>query len=318
MLSRTADNLYWLGRYMERADTMARLIHVGARMNMIPDTVDGYRSEWVPILRASGTYEAFLVKYGDAVERNVVSHLFFDRDNPSSVATCIAQARENARIVRSAITEAVWDALNGASQELREIERRPRSEVSIAELTDWTARQNAQAAGAIQTTLLRNDGYDFLHLGRDLERADNTARFLDVKYYVLLPDAGYVGSGLDNVQWHTILRGMQMHRAFHWAYGGAMSASKIVDLLILNPACPRALVTCIDGVNGHLERLARQYGRSTVAQTQAREMLAELSETQVPDVFETGLHEFLDAFKARIARLHDSIGVVYLTGASAA
>jgi len=317
MLSRTAENLYWLGRYLERADTMARLIHVGARMNMVPDTVDGYRSEWVPILQASGTYGAFRAKYGEAVERNVISHLFFDHDNPSSVASCIAQARENARIVRTAITETVWDALNIAAQELREIERRPRSELNISELTDWVAHRNALAAGAIQTTLLRNDGFDFIHLGRDLERADNTARFLDVKYYVLLPDAGYVGSGLDNLQWHTLLRGMQMHRAFHWAYGGEMSAAKIVDLLILNPACPRSLVTCMQGVNDHLDRLARQYGRATVAQTHAREMLADLADTQVSDVFETGLHEFLDAFKRRIATLHDTIGTVYLVGAAA-
>lgn len=317
MLSRTAENLYWMGRYLERADTMARLIHVGARMNLIPDTVDGYRSEWEPILRASGTFGAFRDKYGDAVERNVVSHLFFDRDNGSSVASCIARARENARIVRTAITEAVWDALNGAAQELKEIERRPRSEISISELTDWTARQNALAAGAIQTTLLRNDGYDFIHLGRDLERADNTARFMDVKYYVLLPDAGYVGSGLDNVQWHVLLRGMQMHRAIHWAYGGGISADKIVDLLILNPACPRSLVTCVDSVNEHLDRLARRAGRSTLAQTQARSLLADLMETQVSDVFEAGLHEFLDGFKTRIAELNNSVGAVYLTGAAA-
>jgi len=317
MLSRTADNLYWMGRYLERAETMARLLHVGARMNLIPDTVSGYRNEWGPILQASGTSAAFHDKYGEPLERNVVSHLFFDRDNPASVASCITRARENARIVRTAITETVWDALNGALQELRALERKPRSEISIAELTDWTARQNALAAGAIDTTLLRNDGFDFIHLGRHLERADNTARFIDVKYYVLLPDVGYVGSGLDNVQWHTLLRGMQMHRAFHWAYGGGLSADKIVDLLILNPACPRALITSIQGVNEHLDRLARQYGRATEAQSGARELLGGLGETRVADVFETGLHEFLHDFKRRVAVLGNTVGETYLTGAAA-
>lgn len=317
MLSRTADHLYWLGRYMERADTMARLVSVGARMNLIPDTVDGYRSEWVPILQASGTHAAFVAKYGEPVERNVVSHLIFDRENASSVAACITQARENARIVRTAITESVWDALNTAVQDWREIERKPRSDLNISEMSDWVGHRHALVAGAIQTSLLRNDGHDFIHLGRDLEMADNTARFLDVKYYVLLPDAGYVGSGLDNVQWHTLLRGMQMHRAFHWAYGGDVSAAKIVDLLILNPACPRSLITAVRGVNEHLDRLAQQYGRTTVAQTVARRMLESLSETRVSDVFDVGLHEFLSDFKGQVAELHSIIATVYLTEVAA-
>jgi len=317
MLSRTAANLFWLARYMERAETMARLLHAGARMNMIPDTVDGFRSEWVPILQASGTWPAFESKYGEAVERNVVSHLFFDRENPSSVASCIATARENARIVRTALSGPVWDALNGALQELRELERTPRSQLSIDALAEWTARQNALAAGAIETTLLRNDGYDFIHLGHNLERADNTARFLDVKYYVLLPDAGYVGSGLDNMQWQMLLRAMHMHRAFHWAYGGDISAAKIVDLLILNPACPRALRASVQGVNDHLERLARGYGTATAAQTQARALLAELMETRLSDIFETGLHEFLTDFEARVAQLGGTVTEAYLVGAAA-
>jgi len=148
MLSRTADNLFWMGRYLERAETMARLLHVGARMNLLPDTVDGFRSEWVSILHASGTHAAFEKKYGEAVERNVVTHLFFDRDNPSSVAACIAAARENARIVRTALSAPVWDALNGAYQELKGLERTPRSEISITELTERVIKLTPQILGS--------------------------------------------------------------------------------------------------------------------------------------------------------------------------
>lgn len=317
MLSRTADNLFWMGRYLERAETMARLLHVGARMNLLPDTVDGFRSEWVSILHASGTHAAFEKKYGEAVERNVVTHLFFDRDNPSSVAACIAAARENARIVRTALSAPVWDALNGAYQELKGLERTPRSEISITELTEWTARQHALASGAIEGTLLRNDGYDFVHLGFSLERADNTARFLDVKYYVLLPDTGFVGSGLDNVQWQTLLRGMQMHRAFHWAYGGEITASKIADLLILNPACPRSLMTAVEEATIHLDRIARSYGTSTRAQSAARAVLAELSETRLSEIFDEGLHEFLERFKRQVADIATCVSETYLIGAAA-
>ena len=199
MLSRTADNLYWIARYMERAETAARLLEVGARISLLP-SVHGYRSEWDSLLRSAGSADAFAKKYGDPVQRNIESFLFFDRDNASSVAACITAARENGRIVRTALTSQVWDALNTAFQELREIERKPRSELELSRLTEWTMQHTAMVRGAIDATLLRNDGYNFLNLGYYLERGDATARLMDVKYYVLLPRVEFVGSGLDNYQ----------------------------------------------------------------------------------------------------------------------
>lgn len=314
MLSRTADNLFWMGRYIERAETMARLMHVGTRMNLMPDAVGGYRSEWVSILQASGTMPDFEKKYTEPVERNAVSHLFFDADNPSSVASCLLSARENARIVRTALSSPVWDAINGAYQEFKSLARTPRSEIDINHLAEWTSRQTTLVAGAVGSTLLRNDGYDFVNLGGCLERADNTARFLDVKYYVLLPDAGYVGTGLDNYQWQTLLRGMQMHRAFHWAYGGEISPAKIVDLLVLNPACPRSLCAAVGSASYHLEHLCRTYGEVTEAQTQIRALLEELSDLHIEDIFDEGLHEFLSRFKAQIAEVGVTVSRVYLQG----
>ncbi|MFN4171036.1 MAG: alpha-E domain-containing protein, partial [Pseudorhodobacter sp.] len=139
MLSRTADNLYWLARYMERAETAARMLEVGARISLIP-SAHGYRNEWDSLLRAVGTSNAFAQKYGDPVQRNIESHLFFDHDNPTSVASCIGSARENARIVRTALTTQVWDAINMAFQELRQLERMPRSELDLSRMTDWTMR----------------------------------------------------------------------------------------------------------------------------------------------------------------------------------
>jgi len=317
MLSRTAENLYWLARYLERAETMARLVELGSRIRLIPDPAQGYRNEWDSILQASGTAEGFASKYGDPVERNIVSYLFFDRDNPSSVFSCLLTARENARIVRTALSAPVWDALNSAYQELKDIQRRPRSELDISEMTEWTSRQTALVQGAMNASMLRNDGYDFLNIGYYLERADNTARFLDIKYYVLLPDAGYVGSGLDNYQWTVILRAMHMQRAFHWAYGGEITAQKIVDMLILNRQSPRSLITAAQGVNDHLDRLARGYHRSTTAQTQARKLLAELIETRAVDIFEEGLHEFLTRCLDDIAKLSTQVHQTYLRGVAA-
>lgn len=314
MLSRTADNLYWIARYIERAETMARLLEVGSRIALLPSSGTGYRSEWDSLLQASGTAIGFDRKYGDPVQRNIESYLFFDRDNPSSVASCLFRARENARIVRTALTTQVWDAINTAFQELRDLERRPRSELELSQLTEWTMRHAAMLRGSIDATLLRNDGWDFLNLGYCLERADNTARLMDVKYYVLLPGIEYVGSGLDNYQWTTLLRAMSAHRAFHWAYGGEVTARKIAHFLILNPQCPRSLIACVDGLNTHLDRLARGYGRNTNAQTKARAVLAELADGTVEGVFDEGMHEFLTRFIGEIATVAALVHEGYLSG----
>lgn len=313
MLSRTADNLYWIARYMERADTSARLLEVGSRISLMP-SAHGYRSEWDSLLQASGMAEGFARKYGDPVQRNLESWLFFDRDNPSSVASCLTAARENGRIVRTALTAQVWDALNSAFQELRVLERRERSSLELSELTDWVMQKAAMVRGAIDATLLRNDGYNFLNIGYYLERADNTARLMDVKYYVLLPRVEFVGSGLDNYQWTTLLRAMGAQRAFHWAYGGEVTAAKIAEFLILNPQCPRSLTTCVAGIANHLGRLAKAYGRETGAQGRARAMLADLESESVERIFDEGLHEYLSRFIGDAAGLGGAIHEVYLSG----
>lgn len=313
MLSRTADNLYWIARYMERAETTARLLEVGARIALLPSAA-GYRNEWDSLLQAVGNADAFGRKYGDPVQRNIESFLFFDRDNPSSVASCITAARENARIVRTAMTSQVWDALNTAFQELRQMERMARSELDLTRLTEWTMRHAAMVRGAIDATLLRNDGWDFLNLGYYLERADSTARLMDVKYYVLLPRVDFVGSGYDNYQWTTLLRAMSAHRAFHWAYGGEVTAAKIADFLILNTQCPRSLITCAEGLSLHLDRLARGYRNQTEAQACARRLRQGLDLLTVDQVFDEGLHEFLTRFIGEAATLGAIIHETYLSG----
>lgn len=314
MLSRTAENLFWIARYIERAETMARLLEVGARIALMPQAGHGYRNEWDSLLRASGTASGFAQKYGDPVQRNIESYLFFDRDNPSSVASCIEKARENGRIVRTALTTQVWDALNAAFQEMRALERRPRSELELTQLTEWTMRHTAMLRGAIDATLLRNDGYHFLGLGFALERADNTARLLDVKYYVLLPRIDLVGSGLDNYQWQTLLRALSSHRAFHWAYGGEITAGKIAHFLILNRQSPRSLMTATGEAVGHLDALALAYGCATPAQERARRLLRQLETTSVEDVFEEGLHEFLTRFVQDVGGLAALVQENYLSG----
>ena len=297
LLARHADNLFWIGRYVERAETLARLLGVGSRNALIPNVAGGYRNEWESILAASGTRPGFDAKYGDVVERNIESYLVFDSDNPSSIASCFDRARENARIVRTSLTGQTWDAVNGAHREMQELKRTERSKLSINDLIDWTLRQVSMIRGTIGDTQLRNDGFDFLNLGAYLERADATARILDVKYFVLLPQIADVGSGLDNYQWRTILRALSATRAFNFAYGGEVTAAKIADFLIFNRQAPRSLVTCAENVNWHLDHLARQYGRETDAQARARD-----------------LHDFLTGAINETAGLTSIIAQVYLSG----
>ena len=314
LLSRHAENLFWIGRFVERAETNARLLEVGQRNALIPNTGGGYRNEWESVLQASGTADLFARKYGDVVQRNIESHLFFDEDNPSSVAACFHQARENGRIVRTSLTSQSWDVLNAAHQEMRAMKRRERSSIEKHEMVDWTLQRAALVRGMIDDTQLRVDSWDFLKLGLYLERADSTARLLDVKYFVLLPQVDLVGSGLDNYQWRTILRAMSAHRAFNWAYGGEVTPAKIADFLILNRKAPRSLITCAEEVSWHLDRLARAYGRTTEAQTLARSLVASLSEVTVDDIFDEGLHEFLTRAIGEISGLALVIGDAYLSG----
>ena len=313
MLSRTADNLYWIARYLERADTVARLLEVGSRISLLP-SAHGYRSEWDSLLQATGMAQAFARKYGDPVQRNIESFLFFDRDNPSSVASCITAARENGRIVRTALTTQVWDSLNTAFQELKGLERAERSTLDLGRLTDWVTRHAAMVRGAIDATLLRDDGFNFLNIGYYLERGDSTARLMDVKYYVLLPRVDFIGSGLDNYQWSTLLRAMGQQRAFHWAYGGEVTAAKIADFLILNAQSPRSLATCAAGVVNHLDRLSKAYARETPAQARARALLAGVERASVEAIFDEGLHEYLTRFIAESAELALTIHDTYLGG----
>lgn len=318
MLSRTAANLFWMGRHLERADTAARLLDVGQRITLMPNTETGYQNEWNSLLQASGTADLFAEKYGDSTEENIQEFIFFDRDNPSSVVACLEKARESGRIVRTALTSQVWDALNMTYQELRKMERRQRSKLDAATLTDFTTASTSTVRGAINATQLRNDGWHFMNLGYGLERADATARLLDVKYYVLLPRIEFVGSGLDTYQWQVILRSLSAHRAYHWAYGGDITAGQVADFLILNGESPRSLLTSLYESVWNLEGLARRYGDTvpTSARDKARESLAGLQSRDIDMIFDEGLHEFLSWFIGEIGAISALVHEDYLLGGS--
>ncbi len=315
MLSRTAENLFWLARYLERADKTARMLEVGHRLALIPRVDGGFHNEWDSILAADGTAAGFRDKFGDKTnQRDSETWLFFDRENPSSVASCIESARRNARMVRTALTSEVWDAINSTFLEFADLERMPRSRDQLPKLTEWTKRQSALVRGAAVGTLLQKDGYDFLQLGYYVERADNTARMLDVKYYVLLPTIDMVGGGVDRLQWGTLLRSLSSYRAFHWAYGGEQSPARIAHFLILNDSCPRSLLHCVARAANHLDHLGRTYSHRGEAHAQSAAMLSELADAEINDIVNSGLHEFLSRFIGNNGALSAAVGETYLFG----
>lgn len=314
MLSRTAENLYWTSRYMERADTTARLLEMGYRMQLMPTADGGLGSEWASILAASGTSAAFHQKYNDIAEHNVVSFMVFDPSNPSSIRSCLSAARNNARATRTAVTTEVWEALNRAYLEFNEIERTPRSQLDLPKVCDWTKQQASVVRGCFVNTQLENEGFHFFNLGYAVERADNTARLLDVKYYVLLPTIDMVGGGVDNYQWTTLLRALSAHRSYHWTYGGDYTPRGIAHFLILNRSCPRSLIHCVNEAEWNLTALARTHGGRTEATSASATMLATLAEADIADIIDEGLHEFLTDFIAQNATLTAEIARSYLFG----
>ncbi|WBU64575.1 alpha-E domain-containing protein [Paracoccus aerodenitrificans] len=313
MLSRTASNLFWLGRHMERAETASRLFEVGARITLLPNTTEGYQNEWESLLRASAASQLYHQAYDALTEENMEKFMIFDRSNPSSVASCIYNARESGRIVRTALTSRVWDALNVAWQEIRAMEA---GQEDAADLADMVARHASTVQGAIDGTQLRNDGFHFMKLGYALERADSTARILDVKYFVLLPRVEFVGSGLDSYQWQVILRALSAHRSFHWAYGEDVSAGRVAHFLILNGEAPRSLITSVQEALWHLETLVRRYGDMVphTARDRAQALADRMNALNVDDIFDEGLHEFLTDFIIEIGQVASCVQADYFHG----
>ncbi|MBX9932551.1 MAG: alpha-E domain-containing protein [Methylobacterium sp.] len=313
MLSRTADNLYWLSRYVERAEFVARILDAAHRLAALPSSYGGGETnEWASALASAGDPEVFKPLYGSVNEATVCNFLAFSPHNPSSIRSCIETARENARSVRTALTTEMWDAINGAWLELRNYEGRDLNREEFSHFLDWVKGVSLAFDGSAYRTMLRNDAYWFTRLGTAIERADNTARILDVKYRILLPDTERVGGSLDYFQWTTILREVSAFNAYHWVYRESVKPLLVADLLLLNRQMPRSLANCYGMLVEHLDLVADAYGRRGASQRLASNTLARLEGENIERVFNSGLHEFVTAFIAENNRLGAAIIEQYL------
>ncbi|MBU3888097.1 MULTISPECIES: alpha-E domain-containing protein [Methylosinus] len=312
MLSRTADNLFWLARYMERADFLARILQASRRLATLPRAYGGVETEWESALLSSGAAPAFHAAGLTVDEANVTQFLAFSPDNPSSIRNCIELARINARAVRTALTVEMWEAINGAFLELEAFERASRSAEEVTRFLDFVKQVSAAYDGGAHRTMLRNDAYWFSRVGLYLERADNTARLLDVKYHVLLPETEAVGGSLDYFQWTAILRAVSAHTAYHWVYRDSLKPWLVADLLILRPEMPRSLIACYESVVQNLDRLGKSHGKQGPAQRHARAVFGQLEHATIESVFHNGLHDFIQSFIADNHRLGTLVSEQYL------
>ena len=318
MLARTADNLYWLARYVERAEFTARIIDITSRLAALPKAYGGASgAEWESALVALGAHERFRKTNEVADESAVLRFLVFDADNPSSIRYCMDRARANARAVRTALTAEMWQSVNSAWIEMLNIERAvaPFERMTrdrIDPALDAAKGMSRDFDGLAYRNMLRNDAYWFSRVGLYTERADNTARLLDVKYHVLLPETETVGGSLDYFQWTAILRAVSALTAYHWVYRESIKPWLIADLLIRKKEMPRSLVSCYDNLAGFVDAIGRAYGQQGPAQRHARAVLLRLENTSLDDVFKTGVHEFLSEFIEDNNRLGALLAEQYL------
>lgn len=313
MLSRAADNLYWLARYIERAENMARLIDVALRMSStaLGNGADD-NSEWHSAIVASGCEQSFYARHEVADADSVIAHLVADPDNPSSILSCLATARQSSRAVRTGITTEMWETVNSSWLTARAFGADDFSVERVRKLLDWVKERSLLFSSAAVNTMLRNDAYWFSRLGTFLERADNTARILDVKYNVLLPDYESVGGTLDYYQWTALLRAVSAVRAYHWVYRDRVKPWLVAELLILRPEMPRSLAACMREITQHLDLLGDTYGARGECHRLAGKIHSKLLYGRVESIFQDGLHEFLTNFIDQTTVLGDRIARQYL------
>ncbi len=309
LLGRTANGLYWMFRYIERAENMARLVDAGLRM-ALTKTSDA-PEEWSSVVMSAGASRSFSAKYDAYNAANVADFLLRDLDNPSSVMSCFENARSNARMVRTALTREAWESVNEAWMSLKKSLKKPLAETDLPPILNQIKRETALICGAFHGTMLRNEIFDFAGLGTFIERADNTARILDVKYYVLLPAVSYVGTSLDNYQWESILRSVSAHRSYRWVYDGDYRPAQVAEYLILNDRMPRSLNFCYYSINAHLSYLSRDYGEVALCHTTGQGIYARLQDQDIGAIFDIGLHEFLSDFIDYNNRLGNEIAETY-------
>jgi uncharacterized alpha-E superfamily protein len=301
MLSRVAGSIYWLNRYVERAENIARFVDVN--LNLLLDSPVGVEQQWAPLVMTTGDQQLFKERYGAATAENVVQFLTFDSEYSNSIISCLRMARENARSVREIISSEMWERVNGFYLMVKETSQAP----PLSQLPGFFAEVKLAShlfAGVMDATMTHNEGWHFGQLGRFLERADKTARILDVKYFILLPSAKDIGTALDELQWIALLKsasGYEMYRKCQHR----ISPQDIAKFLILDRDFPRSIQFCLLEAEKSLSCITENApGRwSSPADRTLGKLRSELDFMTIEEIFKRGLHEFLDETQVQLNRV---------------
>jgi uncharacterized alpha-E superfamily protein len=311
MLSRVAHSLYWMSRYIERAENVARLLDVNLQLLLdFQSSTSGVPEDhWGSILASAGDEVLFDAHYEEADSRTVTEFMAFDPRNPGSILSCVLAARENARMVRDQISSEMWQAINELYLYLK---GRNVDDVRASGMSEFF--QHIKIAshlfqGLTEATYSRNEGWEFIQFGKFLERADKTTRILDVKYHILLPSAVDVGGAVDTAQWQAVLRSASALEAYRRFYVREILPWKVAEFLIFSDSFPRSLHYCMVQIDDFLRRILGETGARAHSATAraSRRLLADLQSLSITDVLQDGLHEFLLEVQKSLDRLGDEV-----------
>ena len=306
LLARQAWSIFWMARQVERANNLARILDINESFSR--DTRGGH--DWEAVLRIFGNLAQFRETGRQADADAVIHYCVLDESNPSSVRSCIAAARENARALRPLISTEMWVQLNGFHNRLQRLRRSDLKVEKLSQLCDYIKVSCQTHGGITAETLYHDESWYFHQLGRSLERADETTRLVDVKYEVLLPREHGVGSPIDEAQWNTLLRSAAGFHAFRRMHSREMSPTMVVGFLVLDPRFPRSVTSCVLAANNSLQELRLKYGHQSkrAASNLLRKLTAGLAEETAGDLIGRGLHEALEEIQVDIARVTDALG----------
>ena len=317
MLCRTANELYWMGRHIERAENTARLLDVTYRMSLLPYEVIepglAWAEPWAVPLVTSGLATDFYERFQQLSAENVLRFMVLDAANSSSVYCCLRAARESARAVRGAITSEMYEDLNSAWLEMRGYDYDRVQAGGVSEFLEWVKMRSHLFRGVTFGTMLRDEAYHFIRLGTHIERADNTARILDIKYHTLLPSAADVGGAVDYYQWSALLRSVSGFESYRKIYSDVITPRRVAELLVLREDMPRSLHACLNLIHDTLETLCDDGTREV--ERAAGALHAQLHYGRTDDIIKLGLHEYLMEFLDRISELGVEINRHFLNPA---
>lgn len=311
MLSRTADHLYWMSRYIERAENLARLLDVTHQMSLVPKSVEAENQNWGAILALNSLEARFAEAYDEVNAENVLRFMVIDPNNISSIYSCLRAARENAHAVRGTLTSETWESCNMTWLEVRGQQFEQIISTGIGQYFEWVKLRTALIRGVTFGTMLQDEAYHFIRLGGHIERADNTARILDVKYHVL--DGSDDEDASDFYQWGALLRSLSAFEVYRKVYRDVITPARVAELLMLRLDMPRSLHACTRGVVRILEAIKNE--QSTETERLAGMLHAHIHYARIDDILKQGLHEYLTDFMDRIYELGEGIARDFLVPA---